>query len=209
MENGFEPSMKKKILLVESNASIRIALQAALGAYGYELKTVETGEEGLRCVVDTPYDVVICNQYLPGISGLEFFSKAIKALPLATTILTSALGDDYLANKAYALDISAFLEKPFRIEHLLECIDGRYSRSPDERKSRHQYFSNWGTCVSITPDNNGECFHEQPPADPSCQRIMHRKGRRWRLFLNRRKMNTRPNTSPPQLEVITKSMQQG
>ena len=203
MNHSRSPLKVKRILLIEGNASLRRALQGTLEAYGHHLRAVKNAEAGLQAVYFNGYDIVICNQHLSGISGMEFFSKARTRLRYATTVLTAAIGDDYLVNTAHASGIRVFMEKPFKLEHLLECINGHSHDGSGIVNRSHVYFTNCGHVFRFAPPTR----IDEKKASERCDRTVLLPikliDRQWKLYLNNNQQDTRPNLPPPHLELVT------
>ena len=60
-----------KILIVEDEKDIRDLLQFNLQGRGFEVATAETGEDGLLMLKDTPFDLMVLDWMLPGVSGVQ------------------------------------------------------------------------------------------------------------------------------------------
>jgi two-component system KDP operon response regulator KdpE len=106
------------ILVVEDDASLRIALEATLKAAGYRVVTAATGAEGRRWLAHYGPDLVLLDLGLPDQDGLEVI-EAIRAKGATPIVVLSAR--DAEAMKVRALDLGAddYVSKPFGIEELL------------------------------------------------------------------------------------------
>lgn len=62
---------KGKILIVEDETDIRELLQFNLKGRGFEVAAAATGEEGLLMLKDSPYDILILDWMLPGVTGVQ------------------------------------------------------------------------------------------------------------------------------------------
>lgn len=62
---------KGKILVVEDEKDIRELLQFNLKGRGFEVATASTGEDGLLMLKDAPYDIIILDWMLPGVTGVQ------------------------------------------------------------------------------------------------------------------------------------------
>jgi len=60
-----------KILIVEDEKDIRDLLQFNLKGRGFDVATAANGEEGLLMLKDTPYDLIILDWMLPGVTGVQ------------------------------------------------------------------------------------------------------------------------------------------
>ena len=70
--------MPGRILVIDDEPQITRVLRAALSAQGYDVRTANDPEEGLRIFKDWPPDLVITDLMMPGISGVEV-CRAIRA----------------------------------------------------------------------------------------------------------------------------------
>jgi two-component system chemotaxis response regulator CheY len=151
MVDGKQYADRFKVLLIEANYQIRKPLEQILLTRGHQCTTAESGEQGLRAVADHYYDVVICNQQLPDVSGMEFFKRSCRCQSGTTTILTASFAGDDLINKAMAARIRVFLEMPYKINDLLACIEGRFSDIHAGSLGRHLYITSAGQIMMICP----------------------------------------------------------
>ncbi|MDA2803376.1 response regulator transcription factor [Nocardiopsis suaedae] len=82
------------ILLIEDDPGVRRGLQLALSRHGHEVRTAETGEDGLRALGAAACDLVVLDLMLPGISGFEV-CRRIRAAGGVPVVMLTARGDDF------------------------------------------------------------------------------------------------------------------
>jgi nitrogen regulation protein NR(I) len=111
-----------KILLIDDDPGIRDTLQRVLGAEGYETTIEGRADNGLVRATQEPYNVVITDLKLPGMSGLELVSQLHAAQPRLPIILVTAFGSTQTAIEATKLGAYDYLLKPFSIPQLLDLI---------------------------------------------------------------------------------------
>jgi len=63
--------MPGRILVIDDEPQITRVLRASLSAQGYDVRTANEPEEGLRVFKEWPPDMVITDLMMPGISGVE------------------------------------------------------------------------------------------------------------------------------------------
>jgi DNA-binding response OmpR family regulator len=151
MVDGKQNANKIHVLLIEANHHIRKPLEQIILARGHQCTAAESGRQGLSAVANHYYDVVICNQQLPDVSGMEFFRRSCKYQTGTTTILTATFADDDLVNNALAARIMIFLEMPYKINDLMACIEGRFSDIHAGSLGRHLYITSAGQIMMISP----------------------------------------------------------
>ena len=65
----------RTILVVDDDDDVRSALARLLGLAGYTVLTAESGEEGLQTLATHPVQLVISDQNMPGMTGIEFLKS--------------------------------------------------------------------------------------------------------------------------------------
>ena len=122
--------MPGRILVIDDEPQITRVLRAALGAQGYDVRTANDPEEGLRLFNEWPPDLVVTDLMMPGISGVEV-CRAIRARG-ATPVLVLSVREHERA-KVEALDAGAddYVTKPFGIQELLARVRAHLRRAPE------------------------------------------------------------------------------
>ena len=111
-----------KILLIENDASIVGGLKKELQAEGYEVAVAERGDKGLAKAQEQPFDVVITDLKMPGLSGLELVEQLHATKPKLPIILMTAFGTTETAIEATKLGAYDYLLKPFDMAELLDLV---------------------------------------------------------------------------------------
>ena len=113
-----------RLLVVEDEDRIASFLAKGLGANGYEVERVGTGEDALR-EVETHPDLVILDLGLPDMDGLEVLRQLRAAGHDIPVIVLTARGT--VDERVQGLDIGAddYLAKPFVFEELLARVRAR------------------------------------------------------------------------------------
>ncbi len=116
--------MKKlKILIVEDESLIALALRMSLIEAGYEVcEMVASGEQAIESARKEDPDVVLMDTRLTGdMDGIEA-ARQISAFSSALIIFTTGYQDSNLRGQAMALDPAAYLIKPVEICEIEEAI---------------------------------------------------------------------------------------
>jgi len=126
------------ILIVDDEQSMRDFLAIMLRKEGYDIITVEDGEEALKAIEQDIYDLVITDIKMPGIDGLEVL-RNVKQLSPSTLVIVitaySSTNDAVLAMKEGALD---YITKPFEIEEIKLVIKNALDRK--KLNEEHNYY---------------------------------------------------------------------
>ena len=78
-----------RVLYVEDNQQLRESIASLLQCEGRQVVTCITAEEALDLDTQDPFDLVITDVTLPGMSGLEMSSQMLAAEPLRWIVLCS------------------------------------------------------------------------------------------------------------------------
>jgi len=126
--------MPGRILVIDDEPQITRVLRAALSAQGYDVRTANDPEEGLRTFKDWPPDLVITDLMMPGLSGVEV-TRAIRSHSPTPVLVLSVR--EHERSKVEALDAGAddYVTKPFGIQELLARVRAHLRRAPERTAS--------------------------------------------------------------------------
>jgi nitrogen regulation protein NR(I) len=111
-----------KILLIEDDPGITETLQQVLTAEGHEVAIESRGDDGLARAVKDPFNLVVTDLRLPGLSGLELVRQLHLAKPRLPIVLVTAFGTTETAIEAMKAGAYDYLLKPFDIPQLIELV---------------------------------------------------------------------------------------
>jgi CheY-like chemotaxis protein len=113
----------KRIILVDDDASVRQFLWEALTLAGYEVVQVASGADARWLVEDEPrpYDLLVVDVVMPGMTGPEF-AKWLHAAHPSTRILFVTGYDEDTARKHGLPEGVEVLQKPFSADALLRRV---------------------------------------------------------------------------------------
>jgi DNA-binding NtrC family response regulator len=107
-----------RVLVVDDDILIRTLMEEALPSKGFAVETVETGSQALNRLKVEQFDVVLLDQLLPEMSGIEVLRK-IRELPdRPEVVFLTAHGSVESAVEAMKEGAREYLEKPCKIEEL-------------------------------------------------------------------------------------------
>ena len=102
-----------KILVIDDMAAIRTVLKEELEREKYEVEEAKDGEEALKKLRTSHYDVAFCDIKMPKLDGVGLLEK-IKSEEINTPfIMISAHGDDKVALHCIKMGAYFYLSKPF------------------------------------------------------------------------------------------------
>jgi DNA-binding NtrC family response regulator len=110
--------IKKRILVVDDEDSLRRVMQVQLQQSGYEVATAASGGEAFERLAAAPVDLVLTDLNMPGMSGLEVLKRIRAEYPEVTVILITAYGTVETAVEAMRSGAYDYITKPVNIEEL-------------------------------------------------------------------------------------------
>ena len=121
------------VLVVDDDEAIRDTLYDLLSAE-YACQTAETAEQALARLAVDPYDVVLTDISMPGVSGLELLGHILQKYPRIPVIVISGISDQEHASGLIKLGAFDYLLKPFKLEAVEKCVKRavEYSRRQAE-----------------------------------------------------------------------------
>jgi DNA-binding NtrC family response regulator len=114
--------MPQKILVVDDEQLIRWTLEQHLVKEGYDVTTVESAEKGLELINEEAPDLVLLDNRLPDMSGLELLEKINVQERGLMVIMITAYGMVETAVKAMKLGAYDYISKPFNLEEITFVI---------------------------------------------------------------------------------------
>ncbi|MGI9019594.1 MAG: response regulator transcription factor [Solirubrobacterales bacterium] len=122
-----------RVLVVEDDVKMAGALRRGLGYEGMVVEIAGDGEEALRLVQASPYDVVVLDVMLPGPDGFETCRRMRAAKVWTPVIMLTAR--DGVSDRVRGLDEGAddYLTTPFSLAELLARLRALARRGAAER----------------------------------------------------------------------------
>lgn len=128
--------MDRTILLVDDEENIVAALTRILRRDGYTILKAHSGAEGLEVLAKTEVGVIISDQRMPGMSGVEFLSRVRELYPDTIRIVLSGYTD--LSSVTDAINRGAvyrFLTKPWEDDLLRENVQEAFLQHEMKREN--------------------------------------------------------------------------
>jgi DNA-binding NtrC family response regulator len=111
-----------RLLVVDDEERILSALRRSLRREGYEIVTSESVHEALEMLKRYPVDMILSDQKMPGMSGLQFLAEAAARCPGATRMLITGWTEEIAPEKLEDIGIFALINKPWNDAQLKETL---------------------------------------------------------------------------------------
>ena len=116
--------MAKRVLIVDDDEMVLMALEELLRPEGYEVETVSSGTEALKRIDQNGYDLLMLDIIMPEMDGLELCRKIREREGFRETPIVFLTAKNRDEDKAQGVEAGAnlFLSKPISPDKLLEII---------------------------------------------------------------------------------------
>jgi DNA-binding NtrC family response regulator len=110
--------MSGRVLIVDDEKAMRLALKSLLAKEGYDVDTAESGEEALRRIGPGSFHVVITDLSMKEVDGMEVLEHARRVDPDTAVVMITAHGSEKVAVAAMKQGAADYLPKPFDNDEL-------------------------------------------------------------------------------------------
>jgi CheY-like chemotaxis protein len=122
MENSGRAASQISVLHVEDNKQVARLIADTLAPEGIEVDSCVSGTTALKILTsNTRYDLIIVDNDLPGLGGLELVRRARNMARWRSTPIIMLSGDD-CEKEAWRAGVDAFLRKPEAIDQVSSTI---------------------------------------------------------------------------------------
>jgi signal transduction histidine kinase/CheY-like chemotaxis protein len=132
----------RAVLVVDDHMLNREVLGEQLEKLGYQHDTAENGEEALKKLLSRPFDIIITDVRMPGMSGFEFARKAREWMrkkriqEMSILAVTANAGQEEI-ERAQAAGIDRLLTKPLGLNHLERALRGLETKCGEDEVPAH------------------------------------------------------------------------
>ncbi len=120
----------KKILVVDDESEMRVALETTLKREGYQPVSVPDGKAAWEKIEHESFDLIISDVKMPRMDGVELLRNVKQHAPKTIVIMMTAYGD--IDNAVETMKVGAFdyLLKPFSAEILISTVNRAFLKEP-------------------------------------------------------------------------------
>ena len=134
--------MSQRTLIIDDEAHVRRMMRLTLERAGYEVGEAADGPQGLAAFGNgATWDVVLLDQKMPGIDGLEVLHRLKERAPTARVIMVTAFASIELAVEAMKLGATDFMRKPMTPELLRNTVAAALTKAvetiPGDQPAAH------------------------------------------------------------------------
>jgi len=112
---------KRQVLVIDDDAVVGRSFDRVLSQKGYDVSTALSGEEAMKDIESTDYDVVFTDIKMPGMDGIEVAERIKAQCPWTPVVVITGYGTEENEARASVLGVSGFVRKPLTPE-MIESI---------------------------------------------------------------------------------------
>ena len=129
--------MKSRILVVEDEKAIRLALSGLLRRSGYEVEVAPTEDAAREHIAETPWDLVVTDLALgESGSGMAVLEAVKEVRPETAVVMITAHGNEKIAVEAIQKGAEDYVPKPFDNDELRMVVARALARTRLAREHR-------------------------------------------------------------------------
>ncbi len=111
-----------RVMFVDDEEGVRLSWNRYLTEHGFDVTTVENGQEAISTLRTKPVDVVVSDLRMPGVDGIELLEWLHDAQPETRFILLTGYGNDEVERKVRELGAFDYLNKPISPDTLAAVV---------------------------------------------------------------------------------------
>jgi len=120
---GAESAPSRRILIVDDDRALRLALSTLLADAGHRIESAGDGPEALALLHDRPFDIVFLDIGLPSMSGLDLLARARALATPPLVIMMTADDTPQSLVEAVKRQAYRYIRKPFPPNSIIEVVN--------------------------------------------------------------------------------------
>jgi putative two-component system response regulator len=112
-----------RVLIVDDEETIRLALSKFLRTRGYAVQTAESGAVALDLLQHGKYVLMLCDVRMPGLTGVELVPRALSIDPELAIVMLTAVNDAPTAAEVLSAGAMDYLMKPIELTDLQQALE--------------------------------------------------------------------------------------
>ena len=119
---------EKRILVLEDNIALASVVRFNLQAAGFMVETGKNGKKGIELFEKSDFDLVITDQQMPVMTGVEFCTWLREQGHQTPVILLTAKAFELDNNQLNCkLDVSQIIKKPFSPSQIVNSVEDMFA----------------------------------------------------------------------------------
>jgi CheY-like chemotaxis protein len=127
---------KRRILVVDDEITVCKSIRQAILTEEYEVEMALSGEEALKKDQEKPYDLIITDLMMPGISGLDLLKNLRETRPEVNVIMVTGYPTIKTAVESVKMGAFDYLPKPFTPADLRGLVTRAFKKAVEEDRGK-------------------------------------------------------------------------
>lgn len=116
--------MSHKLLFVDDEEKVQLALKRLFFSDKYEIYTASSSQEALKIIKEVPVDLIISDQRMPEMTGVDFFIESMNIVPDAIRIILTGYADmDAAIGAINKGNVYKFIMKPWENDDIKLSVE--------------------------------------------------------------------------------------
>lgn len=129
-------SPDQAVFVVDDDAAVRDSMRWLMDSVGLRVEAFDSGEAFLRAITSESSGCVVLDLRMPGLGGLDVHAQLRERGINLPVIVVSGHGDVPIAVRALKSGVADFVEKPFKDQELLDCVQQALRRDAEQSLQR-------------------------------------------------------------------------
>ena len=142
--------MARKMLVIDDDQTVLSSCKRIFDSEGFDVIVTASPEEGLSLVLDTYFDIVLCDWMMPGIDGMDVISKLDEISPGSAVVMISGYPSIGRATEAMKRGAMDYIAKPFTPDEIITAVEEALKRKESEEISIIEKFGRLAKTGQIT-----------------------------------------------------------
>src|SRR3712207_4361809 len=125
-----------RVLVVDDEEPIRLTMSDLLRRRGYEVITAENGEAALALIHQRPFDLLLLDLKMPGLSGIDVAKRARELYPEVAIIILTGHGSLDSALDSMHLGVFDYLLKTASPPEVLQRVETAIAQQRETRRQQ-------------------------------------------------------------------------
>ena len=124
--------MARKMLVIDDDSMVLSSCQRIFEEENFSVVTTTSPEEGLGLVLDTYFEVVLCDWMMPGLDGMDVITRLEDTSPGSAVVMISGYPSVERATEAMKRGAMDYVAKPFTPDEIIKAVNEAMHRKQIE-----------------------------------------------------------------------------
>jgi len=124
--------MARKMLVIDDDSTVLSSCQRIFEEENFYVVITTSPEEGLSLVLDTYFDMVLCDWMMPGLDGMDVITRLNETSPGSAVVMISGYPSIERATEAMKRGAMDYVAKPFTPDEIIKAVNEAMQRKQVE-----------------------------------------------------------------------------